>query len=51
MKPFNEHFKKQVKDAFDSFNVDHLADEGWNAFKKKRKGKKLLIKKLDAFEN
>ena len=42
MKPFNEHFKKQVKDAFDSFNVDHLADEGWNAFKKKRKGKKLL---------
>jgi len=36
MKRFDEKFAQQVKDAFGSYNADHLADAGWNAFQKKQ---------------
>jgi hypothetical protein len=36
MKRFDDIFKQQVKDAFDSYNADHLADAGWKALQQKK---------------
>ena len=33
MKQFDEKFSRKAKEAFDNFNADHLAGEGWNSFK------------------
>ncbi len=42
MKRFDNILIKRIKKAFSDYNVDHLADEGWNSFvrtkKKKRTG-------------
>ncbi len=35
MKQFDEIFSRKAKDAFESYNADHLADAGWNAYVKK----------------
>ncbi len=44
MKRFDEKFKKHIKDVFEDYNADHLADEGWNAFlKKKQKSKRFYF--------
>jgi hypothetical protein len=32
MKKFDDIFSRKVKEAFDNYNADHLAEEGWNAF-------------------
>ncbi|MDX9848012.1 MAG: outer membrane beta-barrel protein [Tenuifilaceae bacterium] len=36
MRSFNEEFASRVKDAFSSYNADHLADAGWDAFTRKQ---------------
>ena len=36
MRPFNDEFVARVKDAFSSYNADHLADAGWDAFTRKQ---------------
>ena len=44
MKLFNDEFADRVKDAFSSYNADHLADAGWNAFTRKQaKSRGLLV--------
>jgi hypothetical protein len=44
MKPFDEKFTDSAKDAFGSFNADHLVDAGWKAFvKKQSKTKGFLV--------
>ncbi|MRR22442.1 hypothetical protein EG830_05615 [bacterium] len=35
MKQFDEEFSRKSKEAFDNFNADHLAEEGWNSYIKK----------------
>ncbi len=35
MKNFDDIFRRKVKEAFDNYNADHLAEEGWNAYTKK----------------
>jgi len=35
MKQFDEDFSRKAREAFDSFNADHLAEEGWNSYIKK----------------
>ncbi len=37
MKQFDEKFRQQAKDAFIGYDVDRLADAGWNAFAQKRR--------------
>lgn len=32
MKQFDEKFSRSAKEAFDNYNADHLAGEGWNSF-------------------
>ncbi len=32
MKNFDDIFSRKVKEAFDSYNADHLAGEGWSSF-------------------
>ncbi len=32
MKNFDDIFSRKVKEAFENYNADHLAEEGWNAF-------------------
>ena len=32
MKQFDEKFSRKAKEAFDNYNADHLAGEGWNSF-------------------
>lgn len=36
MKQFDERFRENVNKVFSNYNVDHLADEGWNSFLAKR---------------
>lgn len=43
MKPFDEDFTSRVKEAFGSYNADHLADAGWKAFVKKQRTPKGLL--------
>ena len=43
MKQFDDIFSRKVKDAFDSFNADHLAGEGWNSYVKKYGKKRSLV--------
>jgi hypothetical protein len=43
MKQFDDIFSRKVKDAFDSFNADHLAGEGWNSYGKKYGKKRSLV--------
>lgn len=40
MKQFDDIFTRKVKDAFSNYNADHLADDAWKSFtrKKRRKG-------------
>ena len=40
MKQFDQIFKQQAERAFSSYNADNMAEEGWNSFTSKRKGKK-----------
>lgn len=43
MEKFDDIFRENVKKAFSNYNVDHLADEGWNSFMEQKKvGKDLL---------
>lgn len=48
MKNFDDIFSRKVKEAFDSYNADHLAGEGWNAFTAKygRKRKRAFVMPL-----
>ena len=39
MKEFDDIFRENVEKAFSNFNADHLADEGWDSFVEKRKGR------------
>jgi hypothetical protein len=32
MKDFDDIFSRKAKEAFENYNADHLADEGWNAW-------------------
>jgi hypothetical protein len=43
MKQFDDIFSRKVKDAFDSFNADHLAGEGWDSYVKKYGKKRSLV--------
>ncbi|MDD2277901.1 MAG: outer membrane beta-barrel protein [Bacteroidales bacterium] len=36
MKQFDDNFKEQINNAFDSYNADHLADSAWNSFHQKK---------------
>jgi hypothetical protein len=40
MKQFDDIFKENVQKAFSGYNADHLADEGWNSFAGRQKGKR-----------
>ncbi len=40
MKQFDKIFLQKAERAFSTYNTDHLAEEGWNSFVSKRKGKK-----------
>ncbi|MDZ7634798.1 MAG: hypothetical protein U5L72_10430 [Bacteroidales bacterium] len=35
MKQFDEEFGRKAKEAFDNFNAEHLAEEGWNSYTRK----------------
>ena len=35
MKQFDDKFSRKAREAFDSFNADHLAEAGWNSYEKK----------------
>lgn len=43
MKQFDDIFREKVKNAFDSYNADHLADKGWNSFVARRKDRRWLL--------
>jgi hypothetical protein len=46
MKNFDDIFSRKVKEAFDNYNADHLAEEGWNAFvreQEKRRRRAIMI--------
>lgn len=45
MKQFDEEFSRKAKEAFDNYNADHLAEEGWNSFTGKygRRGKRAFV--------
>jgi hypothetical protein len=45
MKQFDEEFSRKAKEAFENYNADHLAGEGWNSFAGKygRKRKSAFI--------
>jgi len=40
MKQFDKIFLQKAERAFSTYNTDHLAEEGWNSFVSKRRGKK-----------
>ena len=40
MEEFDNIFRENVKKAFNSYNVDNLADEGWDSFVRAGKGRK-----------
>lgn len=40
MKQFDQIFKQQAEKAFSTFNADNMAEEGWNSFLSRKKGKK-----------
>ena len=40
MRQFDDILKENVEKAFNSFNADHLADEGWNSFVVRQKGRR-----------
>jgi hypothetical protein len=35
MSKFDDIFSRKAKEAFENYNADHLADEGWNAYVRK----------------
>ena len=45
MKQFDEEFSRKAKEAFESYNADHLAGEGWDSFtgKNARKRTRALV--------
>jgi len=40
MKQFDDIFRENVKKAFNSYNADHLADEGWYSFAGRKQNRK-----------
>lgn len=42
MKQFDEIFSEKAREAFATYNADHLADEGWKSFVATRRGKRRL---------
>ncbi len=40
MKQFDQIFREQAEKAFSTYNADDLAQEGWNSFVSRQKGKK-----------
>lgn len=42
MKQFDDIFKQQVNRAFENYNADHLADEAWKSFEKKKSNSRWL---------
>ncbi|HKL66770.1 MAG TPA: hypothetical protein VJ877_02675, partial [Bacteroidales bacterium] len=43
MKQFDDIFTRKVKDAFSNYNADHLADDAWNSFTRKKRRKGAII--------
>ena len=46
MSKFDDIFSRKAKEAFDNYNADHLAEEGWNSFTGKygrRRSRAILI--------
>ena len=43
MKRFDNIFIRRIKEALSDYNVDHLADEGWNNFIRKKKKRAGII--------
>ena len=45
MKNFDDIFSRKAKEAFENYNADHLADEGWDAYVRKhgRKRSRAII--------
>ncbi|MBE0667650.1 MAG: outer membrane beta-barrel protein [Bacteroidales bacterium] len=45
MKQFDKKFSRKAKEAFDNYNADHLAGEGWNSFTGKygRKRRRAIV--------
>jgi len=46
MNKFDDIFSRKAKEAFDNYNADHLAEEGWNSFTGKygrRRSRAILI--------
>jgi hypothetical protein len=43
MKQFDDKFSRGAKEAFDNYNADHLAGEGWNSYVKKYGKKRSLV--------
>ena len=46
MNKFDDIFSRKAKEAFENYNADHLADEGWNSFAGKygrRRSRTLII--------
>ncbi len=46
MNKFDDIFSRKAKEAFDNYNADHLAEEGWNSFAGKygrRRSRAILI--------
>ena len=45
MSKFDDIFSRKVKEAFDSYDADHLADEGWNSYLRKhgRKRSRVIV--------
>jgi len=40
MKQFDEKFSRKAKEAFENYDADHLAGEGWNSYLKKHEKKR-----------
>lgn len=43
MKQFDDKFSRRAKEAFDNYNADHLAGEGWNSYVQKYGKKRSLV--------
>ena len=43
MKQFDEEFSRKAKEAFENYNADHLAGEGWDSWLRKQEKKRSLV--------
>lgn len=43
MKQFDEKFSRKAKEAFENYNADHLAEEGWNSYLRKNAKKRSRV--------